>query len=142
MTPSDETIARVLLETRTIAMLGASIKPSRASFRVGNFLTSVGYRVIPVNPGYAGKQLFGETVVARLADITEQVDMLDVFRRSDAVLGGVTEALDSLPGLKTVWMQIGVQNAEARALAESRGLTVIDNRCPKIEHLRLIRSGH
>ena len=134
----DATLTRILSETRRIALVGASLNPARASNRVGYFLASKGYDVIPVNPGHAGKSLFGQTIVASLSDIEGPVDMVDIFRGSAAVLPVVEEALDTLEGLQTVWMQLGVENAEARALAEARGLTVVENKCPAIEYPRLI----
>lgn len=94
--------------------------------------------MIPVNPGQAGKVLFGQEVVASLADIEGPVDMIDIFRRSEHVLPIVEDALERLPDLQTVWMQIGVENAEAAALARARGVDVVMNRCPKIEHPRLM----
>ena len=93
--------------------------------------------MIPVNPGQAGTQLFGETVVASLSQIDGPVDVVDIFRRSEAVPPIVDEALDHFPKLKTIWMQIGVEHAEAAAKAEARGVQVIQNRCPKIEYQRL-----
>jgi len=135
--PDDATIAEILRTTRTIALVGWSPNPDRASHGVARFLAARGYRVIPVNPGQAGQVALGETVCASLADISEPVDMVDIFRRSDAVLPVVQEALAALPGLKTIWMQLGVENAEAAALAQSRGLTVVQNRCPAIEIPRL-----
>lgn len=134
----DATLRRILTETRTIAMVGASPNPARPSHRVGRFLAARGYRVIPVNPGHAGGTLFGATVVPQLSAIDEPVDMLDIFRRSDAVLPVVQAALEHLPGLSTVWMQLGVSNAEARALAEAQGVTVVENRCPAIDIPRLL----
>ena len=134
----DATLTRILSETRRIALVGASLNPARASNRVGHFLASKGYDVIPVNPGHAGKSLFGQTIVASLSDIEGPVDMVDIFRGSAAVLPVVEEALDTLEGLQTVWMQLGVENAEARAWAEARGLTVVENKCPAIEYPRLI----
>ena len=134
----DATLTRILSETRRIALVGASMNPARASNRVGHFLASKGYEVIPVNPGHVGKSLFGQTVVASLSDIEGQIDMVDIFRRSEAVLPVVEDALDALEGLQTVWMQLGVENAEARSLAEARGLTVVENRCPAIDFPRLI----
>ena len=97
MTPSDEHFARILLETRSIAMVGASVKPHRPSHGVGNYLASVGYRVLAVNPGHAGEKLFGETVRASLADIDIQIDFVSVFCRSDRVPGVVEAALGALP---------------------------------------------
>ncbi|WP_417269505.1 CoA-binding protein [Celeribacter sp.] len=135
--PSDAQIAKILTETRVIALVGASANPARPSNEVGNFLAAQGYKVIPVNPGQAGKVLFGQTCVASLAEIDEPVDMVDIFRRSEAVLEVVEEALLRLKGLKTVWMQLGVINASAAALATAQGADVVMDRCPKIEIARL-----
>ena len=142
MIPADERLTRLLLETRVIAMVGASLKPARPSHGVGEYMAASGYRVIPVNPGHAGKTLFGETVVASLADIDVPVDMLNIFRRSDQIAPVVEEGLAALPGLKSVWMQLGLSNAEGRAMAEARGLTVVEDRCLLIEHRRLIRGRY
>ena len=138
MIPSDERVARALLETRNIALVGASIKPARASHSVGNYLASVGYRVIPVNPLYVGEMLFGQTVVGRLADIKEDVHLIDIFRNSSAILPVVTEAVATLKGLRIIWMQLDLRNTEARELAERQGVTVIEDRCTAIEHRRLL----
>jgi predicted CoA-binding protein len=135
--PDDTAIADILRTTRTIALVGWSPNPDRPSHRVARFLAARGYRVIPVNPGQAGQVVLGETVRASLAGISGPVDMVDIFRNSDAVLPVVQEALATLPGLKTVWMQLGVENADAAALAEARGLQVVQNRCPAIEIPRL-----
>jgi predicted CoA-binding protein len=137
MQPDDTAIADILRTTRTIALVGWSPNPARASHGVARFLAARGYRVIPVNPGHAGQVVLGETVRASLAEISNPVDMVDIFRRSEAVLPVVQEALAALPGLKTVWMQLGVENADAAALAEARGLQVVQNRCPAIEIPRL-----
>lgn len=137
MQPDDTAIADILRTTRTIALVGWSPNPARASHGVARFLAARGYRVIPVNPGHAGQVVLGETVRASLAEISDPVDMVDIFRRSEAVLPVVQEALAALPGLKTVWMQLGVENADAAALAEARGLQVVQNRCPAIEIPRL-----
>ena len=137
MQPDDTAIADILRTTRTVALVGWSPNPARASHGVARFLAARGYRVIPVNPGHAGQVVLGETVRASLAGISEPVDMVDIFRRSEAVLPVVQEALAALPGLKTVWMQLGVENADAAALAEARGLQVVQNRCPAIEIPRL-----
>ncbi|MFV0244670.1 MAG: CoA-binding protein [Qingshengfaniella sp.] len=140
MTPSDDTLRQILTRTKVIACVGASPNPARPSNGVGRFLAARGYRVIPVNPGQAGATLFGETVVARLSDIPPAagVDMIDIFRRSDQVLPIVEEALSALPALRTVWMQLGVTNPQAAALAHAHGLDVIENRCPAIDYPRLI----
>jgi hypothetical protein len=142
MTPSDERIARALLETRTIALVGASMKPDRPSNRVGTYLASVGYRVIPVNTGHVGKTLFGQTVVGRLSDIKDDVQMVDIFRNSEDALPVVEEALASLKGLRVIWMQLGIENTEARRLAEAKGLMVFENRCTASEHRRLLTRAH
>ena len=128
-------IARIARETRTIAVVGLSPNPARPSHGVARFLQARGYRIIPVNPGHAGERILGETTYARLSDIPRDagVDMVDIFRRSESVAEIVDEALAALPDLQTVWMQIGVMHAEAAARAEAAGLTVVQNRCPKIE---------
>jgi hypothetical protein len=137
MTYSDETLKKILTQTKRIAVVGVSMNPVRPSYYVARYLKLKGYQVVPVNPGHAGDTLFGETIVGSLSDIEGEVDMVDIFRRSDAVPGIVTEALDAFPRLGTIWMQLGVQHAEAAQLAEARGVTVIQNRCPKIEYQRL-----
>lgn len=133
----DMTIRRVLTETRTIALVGWSPKPDRPSHRVAAFLKARGYRVIPVNPGQAGQVALGETVRASLAEIGEPVDMVDIFRRSEEAGAVVDEALAVLPGLKAVWMQLGVVDAAAAARAEAAGVTAVMDRCPAIEIPRL-----
>lgn len=137
MTPSDDDLRRILTETRVIALVGASANPDRPSHRVGWYLARRGYRVIPVNPGLAGQSLFGETVVARLADLPGGVDMVDIFRRSEEVGPVVADALASLPGLRTVWMQLGVVNEAAADAARAKGVEVVMDRCPAIEIPRL-----
>jgi len=142
--PSDELLRRILDRTRVIAMVGVSPDPLRPSHYVGRYLSMRGYRVIPVNPGHAGASLFGEEVRARISDCPPEVDMIDLFRRSEHVPPLVAEALEHLPNLRTVWMQIGVESPEARAMAEARGCDVIENRCPKIEYQRFcgeLRNG-
>lgn len=138
--PSDSEIRAIMEETSTIALVGASPKTHRPSHRVANFLVESGYRVIPVNPGIAGRTMFGETVYASLSDIPSDItiDMVDIFRRSEAVGPVVEEALAALwPLPKTVWMQIGVINEEAAAKARAAGLKVVQNLCPVIEIVRL-----
>ncbi|MDF1715806.1 MAG: CoA-binding protein [Antarcticimicrobium sp.] len=134
---SDALLKEVLTRTKRIAVVGVSMNPVRPSYYVARYLTLKGYKVVPVNPGQAGKTLFGQTVVASLPEIEGDVDMVDIFRRSEAVPPIVDEALEAFPALQTIWMQIGVENPEAAAKAEARGVTVIQNRCPKIEYQRL-----
>ncbi len=139
MTYTDAHLKAVLERTKVIACVGMSANPVRPSNYVGRYLGLRGYRVIPVNPGLAGQLVYGELAYGTLADIPAEaeVDMVDIFRRSDAVPAIVGEAMTHLPALRTVWMQIGVMHAGARDTAERAGLTVIEDRCPKIEHQRL-----
>ncbi|MDP2579498.1 CoA-binding protein [Shimia thalassica] len=137
MTYSDDLLKDVLKRTKSIAVVGVSMNPVRPSYFVARYMALKGYRVIPVNPGHAGKMLFGEKIRGSLSDIETPVDMVDIFRRSDAVPPIVDDALAQFPDLQTVWMQIGVENAEAAATAEARGVTVIQNLCPKMEYQRL-----
>ena len=134
---ADNTLHTILSRTKTIALVGASANAARPSHRVGQFLTAKGYRVIGVNPGLAGQQLFGETVYADLAAVPDDVDMVDIFRASDAVPGIVDAALARWPALQTIWMQLDVTHEQAAAKAEARGVDVIQDRCPKIEIDRL-----
>ena len=127
----------ILTRTKVIAAVGVSPNPIRPSYFVARYLGFKGYRVIPVNPGHAGKNLFGEKVYAQLSDIKEPVDMVDIFRRSEAVPAIVDEALHCFEDLKTIWMQIGVEHPAAAAKAEARGIDVIQNLCPKMERQRL-----
>ena len=137
MTYSDDLLRGILKRTRRIAVVGVSANPVRPSYYVTRYLKLRGYDVIPVNPGHAGETLFGATVVADLAEIEGGVDMVDIFRRSDAVPAIVDAALEAFPALQTIWMQIGVEHAQAAERAEARGVTVIQDRCPKIEYQRL-----
>ncbi len=134
---SDSDLKAILRRSRVIAMVGVSPDPVRPSHFVGRYLTGKGFRVIPVNPAHAGKTLFGEPVRAALAECPPETDLLDIFRRPEAVGPIVTEALACLPALRTVWMQIGVVNEDAAAEARARGLDVVMDRCPKIEYQRL-----
>jgi predicted CoA-binding protein len=134
---SDDLLRRILKSTRSVACVGVSMNPVRPSYYVARYLSLKGFKVFPVNPGHAGETLFGRTIWPDLAAVPEDVDMVDIFRRSDAVPPIVDQALERFPGLKVLWMQIGVQHAEAAAKAEARGVTVIQNRCPKIEYQRL-----
>ncbi|SMX49587.1 CoA-binding protein [Maliponia aquimaris] len=134
---TDAHLKTILTRTRKIAVVGVSMNPVRPSYYVARYLSLKGFTVIPVNPGHAGETLFGQTVRAGLTECPKDVDMVDIFRRSEHVPPIVAEALEVFPALKTVWMQIGVENDEAAALAEARGVDVIMNRCPKIEYQRL-----
>lgn len=129
-------IRRVLAETWSIALVGASANPARPSHHVMAFLLGRGYRVIPVNPGLAGQTLLGQPVIARLADLPEPVDMVEIFRASDAAGGVVDEALALAHPPRFIWMQIGVRDDAAAARAEAKGCVVVMDRCPKIEIFR------
>ncbi|MEX0327927.1 MAG: CoA-binding protein [Ruegeria sp.] len=134
---SDDYLKNVLRRTKSIAVVGVSMNPVRPSYYVARYLSLKGYKVIPVNPGHAGTVLFGQTVRGSLSDVVEPVDMVDIFRRSEAAPPIVDEALSSFPDLQTIWMQIGVSHPEAASKAQARGVDVIMNRCPKIEYQRL-----
>jgi predicted CoA-binding protein len=136
MTLTDNDIRNILTRTKTIALVGASANTSRPSHMVGQFLTDRGYRVIPVNPGLAGQTMFGETVVAELSEVAGPIDMVDIFRSSDAVPAIVDAAL-KLDGVQTIWMQLGVAHEEAAKKARAAGLDVVENHSPKIEIARL-----
>jgi len=133
----DDYIRGILAEVKVVAMVGASANPVRPSFLVLKYLLSKGYDVIPVNPGQAGREIAGVVAVARLADIGRPVDMVDVFRASEAAGGVVDEALALDPLPKVIWMQLGVRDDAAAARAEAAGVRVVMNRCPKIEYARL-----
>ncbi|MDX2449547.1 MAG: CoA-binding protein [Hyphomicrobiaceae bacterium] len=134
---SDDLLKTILQRTERIAVVGVSLNSVRPSYYVARYLALKGFDVVSVNPGHVGTLLFGQRVVASLSDIDGPVDMVDIFRRSDAIPPIVDEALDVFPDLATIWMQIGVMHAEAAGKAEARGVTVIQNRCPKIEYQRL-----
>lgn len=137
MTYSDKLLKQILTDNKVIACVGVSMNPVRPSYFVARYLSMKGFTVIPVNPGHAGKMLFGQKIMPDLASINRPVDMVDIFRRSEHVGPVVEAALEAFPDLKTVWMQIGVENEEAAAMAEARDVTVVMNRCPKIEYQRL-----
>ena len=132
---ADADIARLLEQTHTIALVGASDRPDRAAHEVMGMLLAHGYHVIPVNPQLAGQVIHGQTVVATLADVGEPIDMVDMFRRSEFVSGVVDEAI--AVGARAVWTQLGVIDHAAAARAEAAGLDVVMDRCPKIEIRRL-----
>ncbi len=134
---TDGYLRSLLRKVRTIAVVGASDKPARPSYEVSTFLLSRGYRLTGVNPRLAGKTILGAPFVARLKDLPEPSDMIDVFRNSAAAAGVVDEvlALDWRPIV--IWMQLGVRSDAAAALVRAQGIEVVMNRCPKIEYERL-----
>jgi uncharacterized protein len=134
---NDTYIRGILTSVKTIAMVGFSPKENRPSYFAFKYLLERGYRMIPVNPGQAGKSVLGQKIYARLSEIPEPVDMVDIFRSSEHVLPIVAEALTLKPKPKVIWMQLTVRNDVAAKLAEDAGLKVVMNRCPKIEYGRL-----
>ena len=133
----DAYVREIMKSVKTIALVGASNNPARPSWIVTKYLIERGYDVIPVNPGLAGQEILGRPVYGRLADIPRPVDMVEIFRNSQAA-GPINDealALDPLP--KVIWMQLSVRNGEAAAKAEAKGVQVVMNRCPKIEYGRL-----
>jgi uncharacterized protein len=131
----DSYIRGVLNKYKVFALVGASPNQVRPSFFVMKYLLAKGYKPIPVNPGHAGKEILGQTVYGSLKDIPDPVDVVDIFRNSEAALQITRDAIEI--GAKAVWMQVGVRNDEAARLAEEAGLEVVMNRCPKIEYGRL-----
>jgi predicted CoA-binding protein len=131
----DEEIAELLMNARTVAMVGASDRPDRPSYGVMKFLQDRGYRVLPVNPTITGEHVHGEYIWRDLSQIGVPIDIVDIFRLSEAAGEAVDEAIQV--GAKAVWMQLGVVNNEAAERAEAAGLKVVMNRCPKIEIMRL-----
>jgi len=134
---SDSYIRGILNTVKTIAMVGISPKENRPSYFAFKYLMERGYRMIPINPGQAGKTILGQKVYAKLSDIPDPIDMVDVFRGSEHVLPIVQEAVALKPKPQVIWMQLTVRNDEAAKLAEDAGLKVVMNRCPKIEYGRL-----
>ena len=134
---SDDYIRDILTSVKTIAMVGASANPARPSFFVLKYLAERGFTMLPINPGLAGQAIHGLPVFARLADAPQPIDMVDVFRRSDAAGAVVDEALALASPPKVIWMQLGVRDHAAAARAEAQGVKVVMNRCPKIEYGRL-----
>ncbi|MEW6450026.1 MAG: CoA-binding protein [Pseudomonadota bacterium] len=133
----DNYIRGILNTVKTIAMVGISPKDNRPSYFAFKYLLERGYRMIPVNPGQVGKEILGQKVYAKLSDIPEPIDMVDIFRASQFVLPVVQEALTLKPLPRVIWMQLSVRSDEAATLAEAAGLKVVMNRCPKIEYGRL-----
>lgn len=137
MTYTDSYLRDILTRTKTIAIVGLSANTDRPSYRVAQFLADHGYRVIGVNPGLAGQKMFGEQVYADVQSVPDDIDMVDIFRRSEEVPEIVDAALVRWPNLQTIWMQIGVTHAQATEVAQARGVDVVQDICPKIEHPRL-----
>jgi uncharacterized protein len=133
----DSYIRGILITVKTIALVGASINEIRPSYFVFKYLLERGFHMIPVNPGHAGKESLGQRIYARLTDIPEPIDMIDIFRPAEFALGIVQEALELKARPQVIWMQLGIHNDEAAALAEANGIKVVMNRCPKIEYGRL-----
>jgi predicted CoA-binding protein len=133
----DAYIRSILSTVKTIAMVGASANSARPSFLVLKYLAERGYKMLPINPGLAGGTIHGLTVYASLAQTPGPIDMVDIFRNSEAAAAVVDEALALAPLPRVIWMQLSVRNAEAAARAEAKGVQVVMNRCPKIEYGRL-----
>jgi predicted CoA-binding protein len=134
----DTLIKNILRATRTIAMVGASANEMRPSYFAMMYLLAKGYVVHPINPGMAGKKILGQSVYGSLKDVPAPVDMVDIFRAADAAPAIVREAIAEKArlGIKTIWMQLAIVSEEAAELAQTAGLTVVMDRCPKIEHGR------
>ena len=135
---SSDGVRDLLRATRTIAIVGASPNPARPSNDIMRYLLDHGYRVIPVNPGHAGRAILGQPAYARLADIPEPVDLIDIFRRTDALGAVVDEALAMTPRPNAIWMQLGLRDDAAAARAEAAGLAVVMDRCIRVDHARLM----
>lgn len=131
----DKAIARILRRVKTIAAVGLSANDMRPSYFSALYLQNKGYRVIPINPRYAGQEILGERVLASLGDLGEPPDMVQVFRRSEEAPAVVEDAIEA--GAKVLWMQLGVRHDDAAKRAEAAGLEVVMDRCPKIEYGRL-----
>jgi len=134
----DDSYIRGILNTvKTIAMVGASAKDNRPSYFAFKYLLERGYNMIPINPGLGGKELLGRKIYARLSEVPEPIDMVEIFRASQYALPIVQEALTLSPKPSVIWMQLSVRNDEAAALAQANGMKVVMDRCPKIEYGRL-----
>lgn len=136
--PSDDALRALFADVRTIAVVGASTNPARPVYGVMDYLLRAGYRVIPVNPGQAGREILGQRVYARLADVPGPVDVVDIFRRQEALVGVVDEALSLQPLPKAIWMQLDLRDDAAAGKAEAAGMTVVMDRCIKVDHARLM----
>ena len=134
---TDDYVRSVLCGVKRIAIVGASANTVRPSYFVATYMKSKGFEILPVNPGHAGREIAGAMTYASLADIPGAIDMVDIFRNSQAAAGVVEKALALDPLPKVIWMQLGVRNDGAAAKAEAKGVQVVMNRCPKIEYARL-----
>jgi predicted CoA-binding protein len=134
---NDSSIREILSKSPTIAVLGIHREPEKAAFYVPEYLHDEGYRILGVNPVFANETLFGETVVSKLADLKEPVDMVDVFRRAEQIPDHVEDILAMQPRPKVVWFQLGIRNDEAAKILEAAGITVVQNRCTLADHQRL-----
>ena len=137
MNVTDDYLRDILKKTKTIAMVGLSMNETKPSYFVGRYLHKCGYKIIPINAGHEGKYFFGQMVISSLGEIREPVDMVDIFRKPEAVPQIVDESLAKIKGLKTIWMQIGIKHGSSARKARELGLNVVEDRCPKIEHQRL-----
>ena len=134
---TDARVREILTTSPTVAVLGIHEEPEKAAFYVPEYLHDEGYKIIGVNPQYAGRELFGQPVRATLAEIGEPVDLVDVFRRPDAIPAHVEDILAMKPRPKVVWFQLGIKNDDAARVLEAAGITVIQNRCTLADHQRL-----
>lgn len=133
----DSYIRGILNGVKTIAMVGISPKDNRPSYFAFKYLQERGYRMYPINPGQAGKEILGQKVYGTLPDVPEPIDMIDIFRASEHIMPVVQQALTLKPLPQVIWMQLGIRNDAAATLAEAAGIKVVMNRCPKIEYGRL-----
>ena len=136
-TIDDTRIREILTSSPTIAVLGIHEEPEKAAFYVPEYLHDEGYRIIGVNPVFAGRELFGVPVRSTLAEIDEPIDLVDVFRRAQDIPGHVEDILAMKPRPKVVWFQLGIKNEDAAKILEAAGITVVQNRCTLADHQRL-----
>jgi len=135
---ADADLRAMLAPPKTIAIVGASTNPARPVYGVMAYILRAGYGCIPVNPGQAGRDILGKRVFARLADVPEPIDIVDIFRRQEALAGVVDEALALSPRPKAIWMQLDLRDDAAAEKAEAAGMTVVMDRCIKVEHARVL----
>lgn len=134
---SDDKLREILAGSPTVAVLGVHQTPEKAAYYVPDYLHDEGYRILGVNPGLQGKTMFGEPVRATLAELTEPVDIVDVFRRPEAIMAHVEDILAMKPRPRVVWFQLGIRNDDAAHILEAAGITVVQNRCMLADHQRL-----